>query len=234
MSKYLLVLTAFILSGCGSVSTSHRPNSYYHSVNSHSNNDPLFGETNETLVDKDIERILQHKLALPLESRIAILKLSGQGDWNGYSRDFNQLTQSIATGFIERIKQSPRVYDASFLPAMLVPRKRTIPYLREAAARYQADLLLAYRSNCYSFEKYKFIDPDETKAYCSVEVILLDVRTGIVPFTSISSNEFSARESKKDTNFRETIKKAELEAISKSLQESAKQLVTFIAEIDSI
>lgn len=234
MSKCILILAVIFLSGCGSISTSHRPSSYYDSVNNHSNNSSLFSETNEALIDKDIERILQHKLALPMESRIAILRLSSQRNWNSYSRDFNQLTQSIATGFIDQIKRSPRVYDVSFLPAMLVPQKRTIPYLREAAARYQADLLLAYRSNCYTFEKYKFIDPNETKAYCSVEVVLLDVRTGIVPFTTISSNEFSTRKSNMDTNFSETIKKAELQAISKSLTESARQLVSFVAEVESI
>jgi hypothetical protein len=117
---------------------------------------------------------------------------------------------------------------------MLVPEQRTVPYLREAAARYQADLLLAYRTNCRTFQKYKFIDPNETKAYCSIEAVLLDVRSGIVPFTLVSSNEFSAVKEAGDTNFNETIKKAEMSAVAKSLNQVATQLTAFLADSEIV
>ena len=234
MLKYLIIIIAILATGCSSVATTHRPNDYYNPGSKEASDEPLFGSTGGTLADKDIERILNYRLKLPAQNRIAILKLSSESYWRYYSNDFTQLNESIASDFIGQLRESPRVYDASFLPSMLVPEQRTVPYLREAAARYQADLLLAYRYNCRTFEKYKLIDPNETKAYCSVEAVLLDVRSGIVPFTVVSTNEFTARKQQGDTNFRETIKKAEIAAVAKALKETASQLNSFLTNIGTL
>jgi bisphosphoglycerate-dependent phosphoglycerate mutase len=233
MIKYLILFSIVVISGCASVSTTQRPASYYTPADT-SNNEPLFGADGGTLVDQEIERILNYRLVLPEKNRIAILKLSSENNWRNYSSDFTQLSASMASDFVGALKKSPRVYDASFLPSMLVPQQRTVPYLREAAARYQADLLLAYRTSCRSFEKYKLLNPNETKAYCTVEVVMLDVRSGIVPFTMVSSQEFSAQKAPDDTNFRETIKKAEMESISNSLKEVAERVKQFMLDIEQI
>ena len=84
---------------------------------------------------------------------------------------------------------------------------------------------------CRTFQKYRFVKPDETKAYCSVEAVLLDVRSGIVPFTILSTNEFSAKKEKTDMSFNETIKKAEMAAITKSLTETASRLNLFLGGV---
>tara|TARA_R110000868_G_scaffold84511_3_gene238178 strand:+ start:1647 stop:2354 length:708 start_codon:yes stop_codon:yes gene_type:complete len=234
MTKYLVVVFLIFVSGCASVATTNRPSDYYNSGHKDTSDEPLFGATGSALADKDIERILNYHLKLPAKNRIAILKLSSESYWRNYSNDFTQLNESIAADFIGQLRSSPRVYDASFLPSMLVPEQRTVPYLREAAARYQADLLLAYRTNCQTFEKYKFIDANETKAYCSVEAVLLDVRSGIVPFTVVTNNEFSAKKDQGDTNFNETVKKAEIAAVAKSLKEVAKQLNAFLTKVPTL
>lgn len=234
MIKHLIILFSLLVTGCSSVSTAHRPDDYYSPDQKEASEEPLFGASGGALEDKDIKRILNYRLNLPAKNRIAILKLSSESYWRYYSNDFTQLTDSIAADFIGQLRSSPRVYDASFLPSMLVPEQRTVPYLREAAARYQADLLLAYRSNCRTFEKYKFVNPNETKAYCSVEAVLLDIRSGIVPFTVVSNNEFTARKEQGDTNFNETIKKAEMAAVSKSLKETAAKLNEFLASVGKL
>lgn len=218
------------MNGCTSHSTQHRPESYYSNTEAVEDGANLFG-SGELLSDKEIERILNYRLKLPAKNRIAVLKLSNNRHWQSYSKDFTELTQSIATNFVKSLLSSDRVYDASFLPSMLIPEKRTVAHLRQAAARYQADLLLVYRSGCQTYQKYRFVSPNETKAYCSVEAALLDIRKGIVPFTSVATNEFKAIKVKEDTNFNETMKKAELEAVSKSLEEVAKRLVAFLSKI---
>ncbi len=125
------------------------------------------------------------------------------------------------------------MYDASFLPSLLVPEQRTVLFLREAAARYQADLLLAYRTNCRTYERYRMVSQNETRAHCSTEAVLLDVRSGIVPFTVVASKEFSATRERDDMNFRETVRRAELAAISESLGEIASQLNRFLVSIET-
>lgn len=237
-----LLLAAFcmvLMNGCSTVATVHRPDDYYRSqpVTPQSGAEDagqLFSDQDSGMSDKDIERILNYRVKLPPKNRVAILRMSTDNYWQFYSNDFAQLSDSIASGFIEELGKSSRIYDASYLPGMLVPDKRTVPFLRAAAARYQADLLLVYRNACRSFEKYKLVLANETRMYCTVEAVLLDVRSGIVPFTVVSSKESSSHQRDADTNFRETIAKAEMEAIAKCLNEVARSINEFLKGVDQL
>jgi hypothetical protein len=192
-------------------------------------NESILGENN-----KLINELLFHKIELPKRSRIAILKLGQKTNWSGYSNDFSELNQSMFSKLIEKLRTSNRVYDASFLPAMLIPKQPSIPTLREAAARFQADLLLAYNSHCNSYQKYRFVSADETRAYCSVEAILLDIRSGIIAKSVVSSQDFSSVNQESDKNFSETIKKAELEAIATALGEVAQEVHRYLDSVGVI
>jgi hypothetical protein len=218
------------LGGCTTVETTQRPESYYTGA-PQSDAAGLFKGEPGRLSDGEIERIINYRLTLPKQNRVAILVLSGASLWRFYSNDFVQLNEAIERDFIGTLKGSNRIYDASFLPALLVPENRTVGYLREGAARYQADLLLAYRTRCASYDNFRLLKPDETRAYCSVEAVLLDVRTGIVPFTSVSINNVEATKAADDKNLAETTKKNELAAINKSLGEVAKGLVRFLERV---
>ena len=234
MSKYVLGLVMILMTSCAGIATQGRPDSYYGAQQGDQTNEPLFGTGANTLAESDIKRILNYRITLPSENRIAILKLANENYWRSYSNDFAELTDKIATDFVGQLRLSPRVYDASYLPSMLVPEQRTVPFLREAAARYQADLLLAYRTDCQTYRKYRVVYASETKAYCSVEAVLLDVRSGIVPFTMISTNEFHAIKEKGDTNFNETIRKAEMVAVTESLTEIAGELNVFLQTVETL
>jgi len=234
MMKYLSIVLAFALAGCTTVDTTQRPESYYTGYTGTPQGDggrPLFKSELAQLTDGDIERIINHRLALPKQNRIAILALSGTNLWRFYSGDFAQPNEAIERDFIGALRASGRVYDASYLPALLVPENRTVGYLRGAAARYQADVLLAYRTRCASYDRFRFLGPNETRAYCSVEAVLLDVRTGIVPFTSVSTNNVETTKGADDKNVAETSKRNELATISKSLGEVAKGVVRFLEEV---
>jgi len=231
--KTLIAIAALsslvILSGCETVSTRHRPQSYSSIQPAVDEGADLF-KKGEHLSDEDIERILNYRIKLPEKSRVAILKISNDNYWRHYSNDLNQLNKVLNKNLVGALRQSDQIYDASFLPSMLIPNKRTIPYLRGAAARYQADLLLVYRSSCSSFQKNRILAGDEIRAYCDVEAALLDIRKGIVPFTSVSTQSIEAIEKSKDKNAFETQKKAELDAIAKSLGEIADDLVEFLSK----
>ena len=219
-----------LLSACVSVATAPRPDGYQAGISQDQDALPLFKSDAAVLTDADIERILNRRLALPKQNRIAVLSLSSSTSSRFYSSDIVHLNEALEREFIGALKASSRVYDASFLPALLVPENRTAAHLRAAAARYQADLLLAYRSRCASYEKFRLFSADETRAYCSVEVVLLDVRTGIVPFTAVSTNEVEARKRPDDKELAETTKRNELAAVSRSLSEIARNLVHFLEE----
>jgi hypothetical protein len=112
----------------------------------------------------------------------------------------------------------------------LTPERQSIPYLREAAARCQADLLLVYASGSVTYEKYRFLSPNVTKARCTVEAILLDVRTGLVPFTSVATQEYEAKKTSEDMTFAETIARGRAQAERVALGEIADSVVAFLAE----
>ena len=233
MNKLLVFLVlSFYLCACTTSQSEVRPDTYFLNDGfSNRQGHDLFANQGD-MSDQDIEKILNYRLQLPDLNRIAIISLSNNPYSRHYSQTGDQLDSEIANGFIEILKQSDRVYDASYLPTLLVPEKRTFPFLRAAAARYQADLLLLIRNQCDSFEKYRVFKADETRAYCALEAVLLDIRTGIIPFTGVANESFVAKKIADNMTFSETIQKAEFDAYSKALNKLAINLNNFLAKTD--
>ena len=191
----------------------------------------LFATDEAVLSGANIEQILNSRVVIPKKARLAILQFGERRPWQWWSEDLARLDQEMEKGIMARLQNCARLTDVSLLPALMAPEKKTIPYLREAAARYQAELLLVYRSGSRNYDRYRFLGPDEVKAKCVVEAILLDVRTGVVPFSSVSANEYIAKKSKEDYGFSETIAKAEIKATSMGLQKIAADLVAFLEAV---
>lgn len=223
------VLVAVIAAGCAPVSTMPRPDSYYDSRTRDAELavPSLFSGDAAVLSDEAIEAILDYEYRPPAQNRIALMPF-GRKVWSEWSEELAIATEEMRTELIQRLVASPRVYDASYLPSILIPEQRSVPHLREAAARYQADLLLVYRTFCRSFERYHFFAADRSRAYCGVEAVLLDTRTGLVPFTSAAIKTFEARESDADINFRETVLRTELQATAEALGEVGAEIVAFL------
>lgn len=230
IKKICALVLCLFLQACATVSSIDKPHSQAHG-GALAEEAGLLESVTVGNDDKKIKELLNYYVKLPAKNRIAILKLSKDSYWRYYSNDFNQINDSLVNEFIKRLRSSSRVYDASFLPAMLVPEKRTIPVLREAAARFQADLLLAYRSSCQSYQKYRFIRADETKSYCSVESVLLDTRSGVIVKSIVSREDFFTSKASGDMSFSETVKKAELEATAKALGNVAKEVVAYLRNV---
>ena len=232
MKKLMLWSMVLFLTACGTVSTQPRPGSYAVEqpvLQIPENQGSLFTGDSALLSDAEIQQILSYQVTFPAQMRIAILSLGQQQSWwTRWSAELTQLSDQIEQRFITVLRASPAIYDASYLPSFLAPEKRSVPYLREAAARYQADVLFIYRSTCTSYEKYRLLSADETKAYCTVEAAVLDIRSGIVPFTSVATETFSAKKEQEDLDFSETLYKAQMKAIGDALSKIAKDLVKFI------
>jgi len=56
---------------------------------------------------------------------------------------------------------SERVVEVVIMPSLLTPRDTTIPLLREAAVRLQADLLLIFSITSDTYYKDKWLESDE-------------------------------------------------------------------------
>ncbi len=225
-----LVISA--LAGCTApLTTMSRPDAYYDSAITAQAGASLFSGDAATLSDDAINTILSYKYTPPKLSRVALMPF-GREIWSNWSEELSLASEQVQTNVIDKLMSAPSVYDASYLPSILIPERRTVPHLREAAARYQADLLLVYRSYCQTFERYRIFAADRSRAYCGVEAVLLDTRTGLVPFTSVASEFYDVTENKADTNFRETRLRAQLEATAQALGKVSSEVVDFLAASD--
>lgn len=102
-------------------------------------------------------------------------------------------------------------------------------YLREAGARFQADLILIYTTRVRNFQHDRLLGgADEVRAETSTEAVLLDVRTGVVIHSAQSSEAISTRKTPGDLNFSQTVAKAEAEAGGKALLKLADSVVAFL------
>jgi hypothetical protein len=187
----------------------------------------LFKGDQAVLSDQDIARILGTQLILTDRHRLAILSLSSINLW---SEDLADTEAKNFDNLLQLLKSSPQLTEVRFLPSLLVPEKRTVPYLREAAARIQADLLFVYTARIQSYRRDRFLKSDEVRAQCVAESVVLDVRTGIVVHTARATENIAMKKAPADLNFSETIARAQSEARGKAVFSLANALITHLAE----
>ncbi len=227
-SLALALITLTSLTGCvTSASTTPRPAQYFEPANTTTAIASLFSNDANTLSDEAIQRILAYRYEPPALSRIALIPF-GRETWSSWSEELAVASESMQQQVLARLRAAPQIFDASYLPSILIPKNRSVPHLREAAARYQADLLLVYRSYCHSFERYRLFRQDESRAYCGVEAVLLDTRTGLVRFTAVATQTFDVTQNKTDTNFRETQLRAQLEATANAMADISTKITGFL------
>lgn len=181
----------------------------------------LFKGDQAVLSDQDIARILGTQLKLTDRHSLAILNLTSK---NPRSEDLADIEAKIFDSLVGALKASGQLTEVRLLPSLLVPEKRTIPYLREAAARIQADLLFVYTTRIQYFRRDRFLKADEVRAQCIAESVLLDVRTGIVVHTDHASENIATKKTPGDLNFDETVARAQSEARGKAMLSLANAL----------
>jgi len=187
----------------------------------------LFKGDQEVLSNADIERILSAQIILGDRHRLAVLGLSPRLVW---SQELSDLDAQNSERFLQALGSAAQLTQVQSMPTLLIPEKRTVPYLREAAARFQADLLRIYTTRIQTFQQNRLIGADEVRAACSAESVLLDVRTGIVVHTTRSSETIATKKAPGDLNFSETVAKTQSEATGRALVKLADAVVTYLKE----
>ena len=187
----------------------------------------LFKGDLSLLSNEEIDRILSSKIELPHNARLALLQLGGDLHVLVLPVSDADEGDSLAALF-ERLGASERLSSVTFLPSLLVPASISVAKLREAAARFQADLLFIYRTPCQQYHRNRFLGADEAKAYCIAEGVLLDVRTGIIPFSTVATSTFGAVQGPEDLTSYETLRRSQSQAIAQALGDLAEDLLAFL------
>jgi hypothetical protein len=187
----------------------------------------LFPGDQVVLTDQQIDRIFATRIAVPDSAKLCVVRYGG---WPMmfWSEEFARLDQQSLEEFLAKLRGVKRLRTVQVMPEMLLPRQMDIPHLRETAARVQADLLLVYRPGSRSYQKSRFLKKDATRAYCTVEVAVLDTRSGVVVYTTRASENFTAEQSGRDMSFEETVGRAEQQAVARAMARIGDGVATFL------
>ncbi len=198
----------------------------------------LFKSDQAVMDDEAIRRILSSKVVLAEKAKVALVKFPEPQNaalrFYGYqywrSEDYLKTQQEYIDTITRKLAASDRVKEVILLPSLVTPAQPTIPTLREAAVRLQADLLLVFRLASDIYYQPKLFAQDQVKAYCTCEAVLLDVRTGTIPFATVTTRDRMEKKQKQDLGVNETMRRAETAAVLDSLTAVSDKLVDFLAK----
>ncbi len=191
----------------------------------------LFPSDQAVLGDEAVRRILESKLELPVKAKLALMKFpEGEGSrWR--NEEYLKLQESQVDTLTRALLASDQIVEVMPLPSLMTPSRVSIPILREAAVRMQADLLLVFRVGSDTYSQYRTFAKDKVKAYSTCELVLLDVRTGLVPFTRVVSREQLELKQSTDLGTSEALRRAEQISAAEALKAAGQDLVQFVKSV---
>jgi hypothetical protein len=221
----ILIFIIFILSRCSVPSHIPADSRYSPPGNGDLIEKSLFNSPDRTISEEDIQKLLKGRIKVPDTIRIAIFNYSTYSQSNYYynyyqswnDEELLKTQQQYIDTLRSTISSSPKVQKIILMPSIMANEKSTITNLREMAVRLQADYLMIYAIKSDIFYKYKAFSADEAKAFATCETLLMDTRTGLIPYTTIVTKEKFAKKVTNDLTIQELRKRAESEAIIKSL-----------------
>ncbi|HEV8263778.1 MAG TPA: hypothetical protein VGQ06_02430 [Gemmatimonadales bacterium] len=182
--------------------------------------------------DSVIDGLLARRLAWPAQIAVAVLHLRGpQAIRSWISGTTSDLSQALADSAVQAVARAPRVARASVLPALLVGERPSVAGLREAAARVQAEALLVYRPSCRVYERTPFVGSIQYRAQCTLQVVLLDTRSGLMPFAMVVTRERVTTKQRGDFDRGETVRRAQAEAVVLALGEVGTRLAQALGHV---
>jgi hypothetical protein len=232
-----LLTGGLLISGCSSVPQSTTP---MMASAEYAAKEPittsLFPSDQAILSDDAVAKILSSRLELPARSKVALMRFP-DGEGSRYGRyywrveEYLKLQQSQIDTLTQALLASDQMVEVTPLPALMTPSRVSLPVLREAAVRMQADLLLVFRVGSDTYSQYRAFAKDKVKAYSTCELVLLDVRTGLVPFTRVISRERLELKQSADLDLSETMRRAEEASAADALKAAAENLVSFVKSV---
>ena len=191
----------------------------------------LFSDKESTISEADIQRLLNGKIQLPDTVRIAILNMnSTYSNYNRYAWNNEEEMQTQRNQFeLLKIKleSTGRTKKVFLLPKLMTKANPTLTQLRESAVRIQADLLLIFHIKSDLYYKYKMFKKNEVKAFATCESLLMDIRTGVIPFSDVLTHDVLKKKEDEDFNNDELRKRAIQEASKMTLESLGNDLIDF-------
>lgn len=190
----------------------------------------LFSDQSSTISEEGIQKVLSGNYQLPEKLRVAIVRIDQQSRsyyWN--DEDFLKTQQSYLDLFEEKFKQSSRVASVAAIPNLLISKTPNFTSIREAAVRMQADVVVVYSITSDLYSRYKFFNKPDIKAFATTQLIMLDVRTGLVPFSTIVTKDVLSQKKKEELDNQEARNRIQNEAALSTIEEIGKKITAFLS-----
>ncbi len=232
MDKAILLFIILIFTACSATRPVSSPGTYEGYLET---NPPitrsLFSDKNATISEENIQKILDGNYSLPNELRVAIVKLESNQYQSSYyltNEAYLKSQQAYLDLFKNIFNQSKRTKKVSTIPDMLISSNPTFTNIRESAVRTQSDIAVIYSINSDIYSKYKLFAKSDIKAFATTELIILDIRTGLIPFTTIVTKEFQSKRQDNELNENEAANRIKEEAVLLTIEEIGTKLKKFL------
>jgi hypothetical protein len=195
----------------------------------------LFSDKSATISEENIQKILDGSYSLPKQLRVALIKLEGTQKnhyWSYWSDEaYLKTQQAYLDSFTAKLRQSPRVTTITSIPEMLLSKApASFTTLRESAVRMQADVVVVYAINSDIYTKYRSFKKPNVKAFATTQLIIMDVRTGLVPFTTVVTRDFMGPQNKTDLETDEARSRVQNQAVLLTINEIGNQVTKFLSK----
>jgi hypothetical protein len=191
----------------------------------------LFTDRNATISEENIQRILNGQFNMPANLRVAILKIESPSRyWHWSDEEYVKIQEQYISSFTEKLKKSPRVSKVTLIPMLLISKKPGITQIREAATRLQCDVVVVFTSQSDIYYKYRLLSKTQVKAYATSEMIMMDVRTGLVPYTEVITRDFMAEKKQEDAGLDDTRGRALREAVILTINELSQKFFDYLSQ----
>lgn len=229
--KYTAAVFAFTLSACSMAGMQRHAEDYQKRPTLRG----MLRDATGSLTEEGIRKLLDSRVQLPDKAKLAVFPLSHEGV---QVFDLRSVTDGAPVGFLQSrrafldaveqpLLKTGRFTEITHVPDLLLPPTLTLAKLREAAALMQADLLLVYATRAQLLTYYgNLFTKDAVKAFVSVELLLLDVRTGVVPYAETFEDIHEIKKSG-DWDMPDLQRRAEQEGLLKVLQGAGARMTHF-------
>jgi uncharacterized protein YcfL len=191
----------------------------------------LFDDQSSTISEENIRKILDGNYNLPSNLRVSFVRLSVPQNQRTYywsDEQYLKSQQQYLDLFSDKFRKSARVKSTSTIPDILISQNPTFTGIREAAVRTQSDIAVIYSINSDIYSQYKLFTKTNVKAFATTQLIILDVRTGLVPFTTIVTKEFQDKKNDSDLNDNDAINRIKNQAVLLTIREVGNQILNFL------
>ena len=194
----------------------------------------LFDFKERSISEADIQRILDGTIRPPDTLRVAVYKYFGRVT-RRYSAGFEwadeerlKTDQQMLDSLIGQIRRSKRVQKVIILPVMVTGFQPNVHQLREAAVRLQADMALIFSLDSDLYARYRTFKKDDAKAYATCEAVLMDIRTGVIPHSSVVTREAYGKKETQDTTLDEMRHRVQNTAVAAAIVETGRGVANYL------